>query len=926
MSSFHLDTALAAWRRSLTFNPAFSEDDLDELEAHLRDEVSAGVAAGMTPETALTAALREMGDHERAEAEYQKVYWRKRRQHGELLSEVAGRIGLAGNYITVAFRHLRRKKGYTVINVFGLAVGMACCLAVAFFVRDEVRYDTYHDLGDRIYRLSTDATLLATNEVSPSALSSILWGPALLRDYPDIQAHARFVPATTNGPFELIRGERRFEETNLIFADPAALELFSWPLLAGDPATALVEPNSLVLTASMAAKYFGEADPVGQILTVDPKLRGPDGQLTGQVIEAQVTGVMDDVPHRSHFTFDALVSMATFAPFIGGDVETGAGVDPWHWRGRIAHTYLLLDEQADVAALEGEFPAFLEQYVGDATRSRGYNYTLLLQPLPEIYLGGQRGGQLAPVGDEGQLVLFSFVALFVLLIACVNFINLSTAYASRRAKEVGMRKVIGARPRQLMGQFLSEAVLLSGLAVGLGLALTLGALPALYGFIGREFVLGSDAVAVIGLSVVGITLLVGLLAGSYPAFVLSAFRPIRVLKGVGERVRGQRLRKGLVVGQFALSTLFIVATVTTFYQLQHMRSHALGFDAERLLVLEADLSQSIGEGYDAFRTELLRHPQVADVTAASGTPGRSFGGELYNERGASAESGQAVYELSVEPTFGSVFGLDLVAGRFPSESIATDVGFVNDDGQWVTSLVINETLVRRFGWASPEEAVGKEIVRDPNAVDLIGVVVGVVRDFHVESLREPIQPFVLLTASSRNHIVVKLAPGAVDEPLAFVQAAAQRFAPAAPFGYTFVDDNFQALYEEETRIGRVFGYVSALAVLIACMGLFGLAAFTTDRRTKEIGVRKVLGASVPGIVGLLSKEFLSLVAVAFVLGALPAYYVVQRGLADFAYRVDLGVEVFLLTALLLLTTAVLAVSVQSVKAALANPIKSLRYE
>ena len=830
------------------------------------------------------------------------------------------------NYLKIAFRSLRKHPGSSFINITGLAVGMACCLMVLFFVREEVRYDAYHDRGDRLYRVSTNATLLSTGEADASARTSILWAPALERERPEVEAYARFVRATDDGPFEVWRGDRRFEETDVLFADPAVLELFSWPLLAGDAATALAEPNRIVLTASTARKYFGDEDPVGQTLAVDPKMRGEDGQLTGETFEMEVTGVMADVPHRSHFRFDFLVSMPTLARLLGGDLETGADLNSWYWRGLVAHTYLLLEESAEADALEASFPAFLERHLGDATRSRGYAYDLLLQPLPEIYLDGQLADQLAPVGDEDQLTLFAIVALFVLLIACINFMNLSTAHAALRAKEVGMRKAVGAQRRQLVAQFLGESVLLSGLALALGVALAWVALPIFYVYLGKELVVGPDAVGFMAASVAGLALVVGVAAGSYPALFLSRFRPASVLKGDVRGLGGKRLRKGLVVSQFALSTLLIVGTLTVFYQLQHMRAHALGFDQERLLVLESEVSLALGGEYEAFRNELLHHPQIAGVTAASGTPGGALGGDIYNEQGTPAESGQGIYELRVDAHFDEVFGFDLLTGRLLSEERATDAGVENEDGRPVVSAVVNESLVRSFGWASPEDALGRQIIRDPNAVDLVATVVGVVRDFHVEALREPIPPFVLLGMPSRNHVVVKLRPGTLEEPLAFVQATAQRFAPEAPFSYSFVDENFRALYEEEARLGEVFGYVSALAILIACMGLFGLAAFTAERRRKEIGVRKVLGASVPALVTRLSTDFLKLVLVAFAVAAPVAYFLMDRWLEGYAYRIEIGMGLLALAGALVLLIALLTVSYHALRTATADPVKSLRSE
>ena len=832
------------------------------------------------------------------------------------------------NYLKIAFRSLRKYKGTSFINVSGLAIGMACCLVVLVFVRDELSYDRYHEHEDRLYRLAVHAFMLSSGEDFPSATSPILWGPALQRDYPEVAAYTRFVGlASPNNPWTLSYRDQEFTEENILYADPSAFDLFSWPLLQGDPEAALAEPQSIVLTEKMAAKYFGRDDPLGKTLRLDPRLRDNDGALTGETFDYTVTGVLKNIPRRSHFTFDFLLPSSGLNAIYGGDINTGAEMNNWFWRGRIAHTYLLLQEDADPRAFETKFDAFLDRYIGEDTRSRGYYYEPYLQRIDQIYLDGNLGGQLQDVGDVTNVTMFSIIAAFILLIACINFMNLSTARSIGRAKEVGMRKVVGAYRKQLVTQFLGESVLISLISFVLALGLAWLMLPLFYGYLNKEFALDYSQELIFLLSLLGVGLFVGIFAGSYPAFVLSRFKPAAVLKGVfGGRARGSAFRKGLVVFQFAISAILIIATLTVFKQLNFMRSYELGFDRERVLVTPPTVARSLMPQYEAFREELLSNPQIADVAAASGVPGQGGGGDIYVAKGSPAEDGFGLGEVFVDYNYVEMFGLNLIAGRDFSREIGTDAG-VREDGRFVElAAIVNEEAVRQFGWESPEAALGQQIIRDPNAVDWTANVIGVMEDFHFQSLRQPIGPVALLLYPRYSYVSVKFEPGNIPEAVAFVEEQAAVFAPEAAFAYSFLDEAFAEQYEAEERLGEVFSYVAFLAIFIACLGLFGLAAFTAERRTKEIGVRKVLGASLADIVVLLSKGFALLVLIAFVVAAPLAYFAVDSWLEDFAYRIDVGVDIFVLAGLLAFAIAILTISYQAIKAALADPVESLRHE
>ena len=831
------------------------------------------------------------------------------------------------NYLKIALRSLRKHKGTSFINVSGLAIGMACCLVVLIFVRDETSYDTYHEQEEQIHRLSIRGVIISSGQDQIGATSPILWGPALKKDYPEVTDYARFLQLpNASDPWRIRHGDTEFVERDILNADPSALDLFSWPLLRGDSQTALSEPNAIVLTETMAAKYFGEEDPIGQTLTIDPRLR-QGGALTGETFDFTVTGVLKDIPRRSHFTFDFLLPIVMLNNIYGGDVTTGAGIDSWFWRGRIAYTYLLLEKDADPAGLEAKFEAFQDRYVGDATRSRGYYYEPFLQRIDQIYLDGNINNQLQPVGDLTNVYMFSIIALFILVIACINFMNLSTARSAGRAREVGLRKVVGARRKQLVTQFLGESVLISLMAFVLALGLARLVLPVFYSYLDKEFALDYSQEGLFLLSLIGVGLFVGVFAGSYPAFFLSRFKPVTVLKGLfGRKTKGSLLRKGLVVFQFAISAFLIMATLTVFEQLTFMRTFQLGFDQERVMVIPPNVARSLMPQYEAFREELLSHPMIADVTASSGVPSQGGGGDIYVEKDKPAEDGFSLGELMIDYNFVEMFGLEMVAGRDFSREIGTDAG-IREDGRFVeVAAILNEEAVRQFGWSTPDEALGKQIIRDPRAGDWTANVIGVMRDFHFQSLHEPIGPGALLLLPSYSYVSIKLQPGTIQEAVAFVEQQAAVFVPEVPFAYSFLDEAFAEQYEAEERLGEVFSYIAFLAIFIACLGLFGLAAFTAEQRTKEIGVRKVLGASLADIVVLISRGFALLVLLAFVVAVPLAYFAIHRWLQDFAYRIDIGVGTFVLAGLLALVIALVTVSYQAVKAALADPVESLRYE
>ena len=833
------------------------------------------------------------------------------------------------HYFKISTRHLFKQPVFSFINISGLAIGMACCIAVLLFIHDETSYDQYHEKEQTLYRLSNRSILMSSGDESLSATTPILWGPALKKDFPEILDFTRFVKlADSENPWELTLGKEKFFESELLYTDPATLRLFSWPLLQGDPKTALDDPFSIVITKSIAQKYFAGAEVIGSTITIDPRLRNNDGSLTGQTFEFTVTGVMQDIPDRSHFHFNFLLPSVGLNNVYDGDINSGAGLDSWYWRGNVAHTYLHLKPGTDPEALAAKLPEFQDRYLGDATRSRGYYYLPHLQKINEIYLAGNYYNQLAPAGSRDYIFFFSLIALFVMLIACINFMNLSTARSTVRAKEVGLRKVVGAFRRQLISQFLSESVLISVIAFVIGLGLASLIMPVLYEYLDKEFSMdfGKEFPFIGRLFL--LALLTGLVAGSYPAFILSRFRPVQVLKGlIPGKAKGAVLRQGLIVFQFALSAFLIIVTLTLFRQLSFMRSHHLGFDQERQVVLLPNDTRPLARHYEVIRDELRNGPYVQDVTLTSGVPGVGGGGELYVAKGAPAEDGFGLIECLVDYNYVDLFGLELVAGRNFSDQLGTDAGRRDENGRLrEVKAILNEEAVRSFGWASPEEAIGKQIIRDPHAADWTAEVIGVMKDFHFQTLREPITPAALFLASNSNYMVFKLASGNIQPALAAIEAQVRKFDPESAFDYRFLDEAFQEQYFFEERLGRVFSYASTLAIIIACLGLFGLAAFTTSRRFKEIGIRKTLGATPSQIVLLLSQGFTKLVIIATFIAIPAAYLATERGLAFFAYRIDFNIWIYLAALVLSVLIAFLTVGFQTLKAAQTNPVESLKVE
>jgi len=790
------------------------------------------------------------------------------------------------NYFTVALRNLMKYKGYSFINIAGLAIGLVCCFLIVLFVRHELSYDRFHENAPRIYRL------LHASPQDPSqrsAISASGYAPHLLNEFPEIEHVVRFF--TNAGPANLKFGSEARTVNGFVFADSSVFNVFSFRLRRGNPTTALQAPNSIVMTSEAAKAWFGDEDPIGKVII---NLRGI------LKINLQVTGVLEDVPSNSHLQFDYLTSFATINAFMGEHALE-------EYTNFNYYTYLLLRDGSTPEQLSPRFPDFLRKYRGEETA----NSTLLaLQPLTDIHLNTSISWDVGTNSDKRYLYIFSAVAFFILLIAGINFVNISTARATLRAKEVGVRKVVGAERRQLIVQLFSESILSSVIAMILALSILQLSAPLFSTLVGREIAVELfDNFSLLPL-LIGIGLFIGMIAGFYPAVVLSAFEPITVLKGLVTRgVKGARLRKSLIVAQFSISMFLLITVVTVYNQLQYMKTHELGFDKEQIVFV--NLSGEVKGRYRTFRDKLLAHSQIQKI--ALGTlPGRVGTNRGYKWPGKEKEEDRGFYTMFVDAQTIEALGIEIVQGRNFSEEISTDT---------TNAYILNEAAVRELGWENP---VGQPFHMWDEEM---GQVIGVVKDFHFKSLHQKIEPLVLDVKPQWSWTAaIRLAPGNPREALDFIGKQWQAIEPELPFSYNFLDEDFERLYRSEERLGKLFSSFTFLAIFVACLGLFGLAAFTTEQRTKEIGIRKVLGASVRDILLLLSRDFSMLVAVAFVVATPFAIIGANAWLQNFAYRMTPSVTAFLACGLSVLIIALITVSSQALRAALANPTKALKYE
>lgn len=838
-----------------------------------------------------------MGDIEELfhdHSEYQGIWRSKRWYWWEIArsipkfckESIRWRSAMLGNYFKIALRNIRRQKGYSFINIAGLAVGIACAFFIFLWVQDELSFDTFHENADRIYRVvfSTSDDGTPTN-----ANGSFGVGPAMKRDFPEVIETVRIRKMGQGVKRYVGYEDKKFYELRFFFAEPSIFTVFDFPLVKGDPASALDEPNSIVLTEETAKKYFGKEDPMGKTIEADP-------YNDGELMLFRITGIAKDVPSHSHLHFDFLASYSG----LKEDTETFDGFYQ-HF------TYVLLSDSSAAESLDHKLLDFIHR-----NWRKDPWYTVSLQSLLDIRLHSRLRSEIEPTGDILYVYIFAAIAVFVLLIACINFMNLTSARAVKRGKEVGIRKVVGARKCQLIRQFMGESLLLSLFSTSVAVILVIIFMPLFNKLTGKGMALSSLASPSFIVGTAVISLSVGFFAGIYPAFFLSAFQPMHSLKSrTGYSFSGTAVRKGLVIFQFALSVGIIFATLIVHKQMKYIQSRHLGYDKEQIMVIP--LSKDLRRNYEAFRNKLLEYPRIENTATSSWVPTRGSGHLSFRFEGNEEYLSQVIY--GVDKEFINTYGLKLLAGK--------NIQTLPPDEKSLEFLV-SELTIQEAGYSSPQEAIGKSV----SVQNYKGHILGVVNDINIYSLhREPYSIcYVITPIGGHNYLSIRIIPQNIPETIAYIQKTWQKLVPYYPLDYFFLDASFVQMHIADKKMGEVFSVFSVLAVFVACMGLFGLAAYTAEQKTKEIGVRKVLGASVSNIYLLLSREFLKWVALANLIAWPVACYAMHKWLQNFAYRVVIGWEIFLASGALALAISVVTVSFQSIKAAVANPADSLRYE
>jgi putative ABC transport system permease protein len=808
------------------------------------------------------------------------------------------------NYLRSALRNITRNPFISFINIFGLTVGLTCCLLILTYIISERSYDKFNKNANDIYRVTR--IFYTTPGVENLHLSSVAppFGPLLQNAFPDIKEVTRLL---SDGKTVFRYNDKLYNENNAFFADENLFDFFTVPVIKGDAKKGLSDPYSVMLTEDMARKYFGDQDPMNKLI-----------QLENTKHDFKVTGIFKAFPANSHLHPQILMSFNTLKDSsIYGEkqLQTNFGNNAFP-------TYLLFPPNYNVKRIEAQLPAFLDQYMhgpGQPGNAKTHLGTKLeLQKLTDIHLRSHLDDEIEENGDINRVYIFSAIALFILLIACINYMNLSTARSALRAKEIGIRKVIGAQRKEIISQFLSESVLVTWTAMILAIALTALLLPLVNKLSNQFLSINSLLHWQILLPLLAMPFIIGLISGIYPAVFMSSFLPVKVLKGM-LKVGNSNIsfRKVLVVVQFSISIILIVATTVVYQQLQYIQNKALGFNKDHILTVGYD--KSLGKQYDSFKGDLLKNASVKDVGRSSRIPS----GRLLDESGVNVIEGASMQPVNIDlkyitADYGFIptYGMQMASGRNFSKAFSTDTN----------NFIINETAVQGLGWKNPQNALGKDIKYGGAQ----GKVIGVVKDFHFESLHQKIVPLIMslpsLNSNYYNRMSIKIDGNNIKPAIAAIEETWHKYLPNTPFEFTFLDEKFAQLYNSEQEQGRLFTIFSCIAIFIACLGLFGLSAFTITQRVKEIGVRKVLGASVPQIVGELSKDFLKLVLISALIAIPIAWYSMSKWLLDFAFRINISWWVLLMAGVIALIIAFVTISFQSIKAALANPVKSLRSE
>jgi putative ABC transport system permease protein len=804
------------------------------------------------------------------------------------------------NYLKIAMRNFFKHKGFAFINIFGLAVGVACCLMIVLYVFDEISYDRYHEKAEQIYRVGIDGFI--NNIEFHGVITCSPMAQTLVREFPEVIAATRL----RNFGFPVFRYEDKvFSEERVFWVDQSFFDIFTVSFIKGDPETALAEPNTIVLTQSMALKYFGHEDPLGKSLNADHRR------------DYLITGIVEDVPRNSHFHYDFLASLSTYD-------DSRSPI----WISNNYYTYFLLREDASPKAFEAKLVELVRKYVGPQIQvaagitleqfyESGGKWGYFIQPLTDIHLHSHLEFEIEPNGDIAYVYIFSIIAIGILLVAGINFVNLATARSVTRAREVAIRKTVGSRRPQLIRQFLAETTLMSFIAVLLALLAVQVLLPTFNTITGKDLAIPYLQNVYTIPSLFGVVLFVGILAGVYPAFFLASFDPAVVLKSetVG-RTRKSNLRNVLVVFQFTVSIVLIVGTFIVNRQLRYIQNKNLGFNKDQIIVVKK--TDDIGNQIQTFRQELVKDAKVIDATNTGRLIGETFGNSAFKLAGASGEETHLLWTYFTDPHFADTYQIEMAAGRYFEEGREVDQ----------KAVVLNETALKELGLTDP---IGKQIVALGPTQDRSQTftIIGVMKDFHFESLHFQIRPLLVALWQPNNrgrYVSVRIHSEGIRETLAFLENTWRKFAGNQAFEYEFFDDHFAQIYQAEERTGQIFFAFSLLAIIIASLGLIGLAAFIAEQRTKEIGIRKVLGASESKIILLLSKQFTKWVILSNFFAWPIAYYFMHKWLQRFAFQTGVSIWSFLLASLVVFIIALLTVSYQTIKAARTNPVDLLRYE
>lgn len=810
------------------------------------------------------------------------------------------------NYFKIAWRNLIKNKGYSIINIFGLAIGLASCLLITLYVLDELSYDHYNVNADRIYRINSDISMGGGGV--HMAQTSDMMGELLKNDYPKVEEFTRIY--SNEGAKLIKKGNEFITEGKIAYVDSTFFKVFTLPAIFGDTNKALNEPNSVVITKSTAEKYFGTANALGKTIEI---------KNGNSAIPFSVNAVIEDIPHNSHFNFNFMLSMKN-ANYSWGQIIS-----------HNFHTYLLLKKGTDYKAFEKNFDTYKLKYAFpeaqkfidmksvEAWEASGNKLDYTLLPLKKIHLHSNYSYELSPSGNIKYIYIFSSVAVFILLLACINFMNLSTARSAHRAKEVGIRKVLGTERKTLILQFIAESTLTVCISLMIALVLTFLVMPVFNTETGKSL----TALSIFSVNMLPVIILlpvvVGLLAGSYPAFFLSRFKPITVLKGnVSSGFKKSNLRNGLVIFQFATSVILISATIIVYKQLHYIQTTELGYNKDQVLVI--DDTHALGNKIEAFKNEVLRINGVSSGTVSSFLPvsKSSRTDQTYSKESVlNASNGVQLQSWKVDYDYLKTMGMEIVKGR----------GFSKDHVTDSTAVIITETTAKLFGFDDP---INKTIYA-PSETDYFEAmvplnIIGVVKDFHYESLTQNIGPLCLRLGSSRGTASFKISTANANSLLSQIEGTWKSMAAELPFNYRFLDESFNEMYQNEKRIGSLAITFALLAIIIACLGLFGLVTYMAEQRTKEIGIRKVLGASIPNVVTMISIDFLVLVAISCVIAWPIAWYAMNHWLMDYSYRIEIEWWIFLASGLAAFAIALLTVSYQAIKTATSNPIKSLRTE